>query len=307
MRPQPTVGFLFIKRTVLVTSQMLMESQFISYVTGDPLSEKNFLRLSRFVYDYCGIRITPKKRSMVDGRLRRRMRALNIDDINTYCQYLFDGGDTAAKEVVHFIDAITTNKTDFFREIAHFDYLRDHILPTLAQSGSRTIKFWSAASSTGAEAYTAAMVLEDYCGAIRGMDYWILATDICTAVLAKGLSGRYPLTMIDPIPPEMRRRHLMVSRDPSVKEFRIVPQLRAKVAFSHINLMDATYAYDRDFDIVFCRNTLIYFDRPTQAQVLRRLCDHIRPGGYLFLGHSESVTGIDLPIKIVANTIFQRR
>jgi chemotaxis protein methyltransferase CheR len=141
----------------------------------------------------------------------------------------------------------------------------------------------------------------------RGFNYSILATDICTEVLNKGLAARYPDVMIDPIPEEMRRRYVMLSRNPKHHEFRIVPQLRSKVSFFQLNLMDERYLFDRDFDMIFCRNILIYFDRATQADVLMRLCGHLRPGGYLFLGHSESVTGLKLPLKMAANTIFQRR
>ncbi len=273
---------------------------------GPPLSDRNFERLSEFVHDYCGIRITSKKRTMVDGRLRRRMRALEMDDINDYCAFLFEGDADAEEEVVNFIDAITTNKTDFFREPAHFVFLQSQILPLLAETGRRRIKIWSAASSTGAEAYTIAMILDDFCLRNRGMDYSILATDISTEVLDKGLRGRYPDTMLEPVPEEFRRRYVMVANDAKAREFRIVPHLRSKVAFFQLNLMDRRYPFDLDYDLIFCRNILIYFDRPTQGEVLRRLCEHIRPGGYLFLGHSESIVGHNLPLETVANTIFQR-
>lgn len=275
--------------------------------TVEPLSQANFIRLSRFVYDYCGIRITEKKRTMLDSRLRRRMRALGIGGINAYCKYLFDSGDANAKtEIVHFIDAITTNKTDFYRESAHFDYLRAQILPHLAESGGRTIRVWCAASSVGAEPYTLAMELEDFCQVRPGLSYTLVATDICTEVLVKAVAGRYPVAMMEPIPEAMRRKYIMVSRDPNGREFRIVPRLRAKVSFQHLNLMDERYPQDQNFDVIFCRNTLIYFDRDTQIRVLQRLCDHLRRGGHLVLGHSENITGAGLPLKSVANTIFRR-
>jgi chemotaxis protein methyltransferase CheR len=274
----------------------------------EPLSEKNFRKLIAYIYEYCGIKITPKKRTMIDGRLRRRMRVLNINNINDYCSFLFDGGTASAEtEIVHFINAVTTNKTDFFREPVHFHYMQKHILPEFQGHGRRKIKAWSAASSTGAEAYTIAMMLDDFCSSVGGIDYSILGTDICTDVLGKAINGLYPDVMLDPIPEEFRRRYVLLPTDPSRREFRIAPRLRSKAAFTQLNLMDNGYAFDRDFDMIFLRNVLIYFDRPTQAGVLTKLCDHLRPGGFLFLGHSESITGIKLPLDTVANTIFRRR
>jgi chemotaxis protein methyltransferase CheR len=208
---------------------------------------------------------------------------------------------------VHFINAVTTNKTDFFREPVHFQYMQKHVLTDFQRAGKRKIKAWSAASSTGAEAYTLAMVIDDFCSSVGGIDYSILGTDICTDVLGKGIAGIYPDVMVDPIPEAFRHRYVLVPHDSRRHEFRISPHLRSKVTFSQLNLMDDRYPFGRDFDMIFLRNVLIYFDRPTQAGVLTRLCDHIRPGGYLFLGHSETITGVKLPLDTVANTIFRRR
>jgi chemotaxis protein methyltransferase CheR len=285
---------------------MTMTSSTVAAEHDGPLTERNFKQLAAFVHSYCGITITAKKRTMVEGRLRRRMRALNITDLNDYCEFLFKD-KRGEEEIVNFIDAITTNKTDFFRENGHFDFIRSRILPRLADAGQRKLKVWSAASSTGAEAYTIAMVLDDFGRNAWEFDYTILATDICTDVLNKGLAGRYPITMIDPIPEEMRRRYVMLSRSPGCQEFRIVPALRQKVAFTQLNLMDTDYRLRTEFDMIFCRNILIYFDRPTQGAVLSRLCGHLREGGHMFLGHSETIAGIDLPLTPVATTVFERR
>lgn len=275
--------------------------------TGNALTKRNFDRLSRFVYDYCGIRITEKKRTMIDGRLRKRMRALHLGDVNDYCDFLFADNNAAARnEVVHFIDAVTTNKTDFFREIAHFEYIEKNILPEFAAAGQRHIRTWSAACSNGAEPYTLAMVLSDFCAGVRGIDYSVLATDICTEVLAKAVEGRYPMSMAAPISEDMRRRYIMLARDPRVQQFRIKPALRSKVSYCQLNLMDSGYPFERNFDLIFCRNVLIYFDKETQKAVLSRLCTHLRRGGYLVLGHSESASGFDLPLRAVATTIFKR-
>lgn len=273
-----------------------------------PLNDKNFRRLCEVVYGICGIKLSEKKRSMVDGRLRRRMRTLNIADINDYCHFLLEDRSAQSEaELVHFIDALTTNKTDFFREPAHFAFMQNRVLPRYLEEGRRAVKVWSAASSTGAEAYTIAMVLEDFFQEHGGIDYSILATDVCTDVLRKGIEGVYPDVMLAPIPEAFRRRYVVVPTDTSRPEFRIARKLRSKVLFRHLNLMDEQYPFDQDFDMIFVRNVLIYFDRPTQDRVLAKLCSHLRPGGFLFLGHSESLGGIKLPVTMLANTIFQRR
>jgi len=271
----------------------------------EPLSLRNFQRLATFIQDYSGIRMPDNKRTMLEGRLRRRMRLHAIDDVNDYCHFLFDQ-DGMASEVIHLIDAVTTNKTEFFREPAHFSFLIEQGLDALVADGRRELKIWSSACSTGAEPYTIAMVMDEFCKARRGHDYSILCTDICTEVLAQAIAGRFPEPMIEPVSMARRKAYVMRSRDPGRAEVRIVPQLRRKLAFARLNLMDDGYPVDRDMDIIFCRNILIYFDEPTQARVLRRLCGHLRPGGYLFLGHSESIVGIDLPVVQIANTVFQK-
>ena len=251
------------------------------------------------------IKMPPNKRTMLEGRLRRRMRIFGHANLNDYCRFLFEDGGLET-ETVHLIDVVTTNKTEFFREPSHFDFLEATGLPALAQGRRKPIRIWSAAASIGAEAYTLAMVLDDFLAYRSCFDYTILATDICTDVLEKGVAGRYPEAMIEPVSMARRRQYLMQSKERSAGEVRIRPQLRSKVAFGRLNLMDETYPVDRDIDIIFCRNILIYFDKPTQAKVLSRLCDHLVPGGYLFLGHSESIVGLDLPIRQVANTVFQK-
>lgn len=272
----------------------------------DQLSHKNFARLAELIHGYSGIKMPANKRTMLEGRLRRRMRVTGVATLNGYCDYLFEGGGMET-EIIHLIDAVTTNKTEFFREPAHFRFLQDRALPELARSGRRTIKVWSAACSIGAEPYTLAMVLEDHVRESRRQDYSILCTDLCTQVLGQALEGVYPEAMIEPVPAEQRRRYLMRARAPHRSEVRIVPHLRAKLSFARLNLMDEAYPVDDDMDLIFCRNILIYFDKDTQSKVLRRLCAHLRPGGYLFLGHSESIVGLDLPVTQIANTVFQKR
>jgi chemotaxis protein methyltransferase CheR len=272
----------------------------------EQLSARNFQRLATFIQDYSGIKMPANKRTMLEGRLRRRMRATRITDVNEYCRFLFEE-DGLAAETIHLIDAVTTNKTEFFREPAHFDFLVAKGLPALAAKGKREIKIWSSACSTGAEPYTIAMVMEEFCETHRGLDYSILCTDICTEVLDQAIAGRFAEGMIEPVSMARRQRYVMRARDASRPEVRMRPELRSKLSFARLNLMDDAYPIETNLDIVFCRNILIYFDKATQAKVLKRLCNHLSPGGYLFLGHSESIVGIDLPVVQIANTVFQKR
>lgn len=271
----------------------------------DRLSDRNFKRLAELIHNYSGIKMPVSKRTMLEGRLRRRMRALAVETLEDYCRFLFDR-DGLQAELIHLMDAVTTNKTDFFREPAHFQFLRSHALAQFAQSGGRAIKAWSAACSIGAEPYSLAMVLEENRRSGHGQDYSILCTDLCTQVLNEAVAGRYQASMIGPVDMDLRRRYVRRARDPRSTEVRIAPALRAKLRFARLNLMDETYPVDHDLDLIFCRNILIYFDKPTQAKVLGRLTGHLRRGGYLFIGHSESIVGIDLPVTQIANTVFQR-
>lgn len=276
----------------------------------DLLRRSDFARVAAFIESTTGIKVPPGKKTMVEGRLRRRARALGLANLEEYCRVVFEEGGFDA-ESVHLIDAVTTNKTDFFREPSHFTYLTEHCLPQgLAQGGGieRPYKIWSAACSIGAEPYTLAMVLADFAATVSGeWRFSILASDISTAVLAKAARAVYPEDMIEPVPLEQRKRYLLRSRDKSRKLVRIGPELRRRVSFLHLNLMDEHYPADKDFDAIFCRNLLIYFDKPTQDAVVARLCRHLRPGGYLFLGHAESLAGKELPLEWLGDAMFRRK
>jgi chemotaxis protein methyltransferase CheR len=274
------------------------------------LSDQHFAYLSNLIETKVGIRLPPNKRTMVEGRLRKRLKALGIANVEAYGDYIFENGALDA-ELPHLIDCMTTNKTDFFREPNHFNILVDRILPELLGGAlpgqGHHIKIWSAASSIGAEAFTIAMVLDQ---ALRGYprsSYSVLGTDISTDVLRQASRAIYPLEMIAPVPSEMQRRYFMRAREPGRAEVRVVPELRRNVSFRHLNLMDATYPVDRDMDVIFCRNILIYFAKPIQDAVVTRLVSHLRPGGHLILGHSESMAGGNQPaISQVVPTVFRK-
>ena len=277
------------------------EAQF----TGDRISKRNFDKLARFIYDYSGIKMPPTKLTMLEGRLRRRLRATNHVTFDDYCDFLFHE-DGLEQESVYLIDAVTTNKTDFFREARHFEYMQQVALPALAASGVRTVRTWSSACSTGAEPYTMAMVLEEFTEARSDLNYSILATDLSTDVLQTAQRGIYAEDLVQPVPRDLHRKYIMVAKQPGRREIRISPVLRSSVGFARMNLMDDKYPVGDAMHMIFCRNVLIYFDKPTQSAVLTRLCNCLVKGGYMFIGHSESITGFDLPLKQVSNTVFQR-
>jgi chemotaxis methyl-accepting protein methylase len=270
------------------------------------LSDRHFRSLAELISTQVGIQLPEVKRTMVEGRLRRRVRALGLPDLAAYGRHLFENGGLDA-EMTCLIDCVTTNKTDFFREPAHFEFLRDKAIPALVDGrrGPARLKLWSAACSIGAEAYTMAMVLHDIAARRPSLDFAILGTDISTDVLHQAEKAIYPAEMVEPVPVTFRERYLMQARNPRRQEVRIVPELRRRASFRRLNLMDASYPFDRDVDVIFCRNVLIYFDKPTQRAVLGRLAGHLRPGGYLVVGHSESMSGAgDLGLKQVLPTVF---
>jgi len=242
---------------------------------------------------------------MLEGRLRRRLRSLNLNSCSDYCAYVFSG-DGHPEEVPHLIDVVTTNKTDFFRESKHFEYLTGIAVPTLLRGDSRSLLFWSAGCSTGEEPYTLAMVLSDYAENTRGFRFQLLATDISTQVLEHAQRAIYKSELLRPVPADLRRKYVMRSRDRASQLERIVPELRALVEFRRLNLMDSDFGIGDPVDVIFCRNVIIYFDQPTRSALLNRFSRQLRPGGYLFLGHSETLNGLDVPLLSVGPTVYRK-
>jgi chemotaxis protein methyltransferase CheR len=272
------------------------------------LSERHFRSIAELVETEVGIKLPAAKRLMLEGRLLKRVRVLNYSDVNEYVDRLFDH-ENFEVELVHLIDCVTTNKTDFFREPTHFDFMREVAVPEILRRrgrGTRPLKIWSAACSTGMEAYTVAIVLDDLVTSGASFQFSVLGTDISTAVLKLAETGIYTAEMISPVPAELARRYFLSSRDPSRDEVRVVQRLRRSTNFMRMNLMDPSYPVDRDVDIIFCRNVLIYFDRPTQQKVVEQLCSHLRPGGYFIVGHSESMIHNDsIVLQQIQPTIFR--
>jgi chemotaxis protein methyltransferase CheR len=270
-----------------------------------PMPERIFRRFSELIQRECGIRMPDSKKTLLEARLRKRLRALHLDDFEAYCDFVFGSGGFE-HELVHLLDVVTTNKTDFFREGVQFEFLQRTGLPVLLEAGLRgPLLAWSAGCSTGEEAYTLAMVLEDFRAQRPGFEYQILATDLSTRVLAAAARGVYRAERIEPVPAPLRSRHLLRSRDRDAGLVRVHPDLRARVHFQRLNFRDPAYEVGPQRHVIFCRNVLIYFDKEFQRELLLRLISRLTPGGYLFLGHTESIHGMGLPVTPVGFSAYR--
>lgn len=272
---------------------------------------KEFDQFSALIYDEVGIKMPPAKKTMLEARLQKRLKALGMHSFQEYSDFIFSplGRD---QEIIHLIDVVTTNKTDFFREPQHFDFLVREAIPTMRQirgagdSPLNPFRIWSAGCSTGEEPYTMAMVLHDYATANHGFKFSILASDICTQVIQKASSAIYGEDRTDTIPLSMKKKYLLRSKDRSKGLVRIVPELRSSVSFKRVNFMDDQFGIHERQDVIFCRNVVIYFDKQTQAALMKKFHRQLVTGGYLFIGHSETLNGLNVPFTQVANTVYRK-
>jgi chemotaxis protein methyltransferase CheR len=276
---------------------------------GSRLTMGDFHRLREFIHGCAGINLADAKLTMAEARLRKRLDELGMTSYHAYCDLVL--GPRGEAELPHLLDRITTNKTDFFREAKHFDYLTAQAIPALAArhgSGVRApFDVWSAGCSSGEEPYTLAMVLNERAAASGGrFRYSILATDISTRVLEKARAAVYTTEVIAPVPLELRRKYLLRSKDPDKQVVRVCPELRAMVEFRRLNFNDSDFGLSKGFDAIFCRNVMIYFDARTQARLVNRFATHLKPGGYLFIGHSETLNGLNAPFVPLAPSVYRR-
>lgn len=268
------------------------------------MDRESFSRLSTFVTQEYGIKLPPAKKPMLEARLNKKLRTMGVTSYAEFLDIIFSD-EGRRSELIAVIDLITTNKTDFFRESAHFDFMSTDILPQLASTTRRNVKVWSAGCSTGEEPYTIAMVLEEFRKKDPGISYQVDATDISFTVLEKAFHGIYDLERIQILPVDLKRKYFSRKKT-ELNVVRVKPEYRQKIRFGRLNLMDGRYPFNAgEFDMIFCRNVLIYFDKPTQEKVIKSLCRHLRPGGYLFLGHSESIVGMNLTLHQVRPTIYR--
>lgn len=273
------------------------------------LDRKEFQRLSELISSECGIRMPEEKKIMLETRLRKRLRALGMRSFSTYCDYLLSP-EGKKNELVRMIDTVTTNKSDFFREPDHFTFFTKTALPDLiSRSGSEMmgkITVWSAGCATGEEPYTLAMVLHDFKRFCPGFDFTIIATDISKRVLEKAQAGIYLMDKAAQIPEYFRKKYLLRSKDESRNLIRVIPALRKSVKFQRLNFIDNFYDIKMAVDVIFCRNVMIYFERTMQEKILQKLCRHLRQGGYIFSGHSETLHGLNLPLLPVAMSVYKK-
>jgi len=273
------------------------------------LSNADYERLRRVIYDECGIKMTPAKKVMLEARLRKRLRHLGLDSFSGYCEYLFSR-EGIENELINMIDVVTTNKTDFFREPKHFDFLTSTAVPELIELYGagirRNMNIWSAGCSTGEEPYTIAMVLSAFRETHPTFEFQVLGTDISTKVLEKAQKAIYKMDRVETVPAVIKKKCLLKSKDREKNLVRVAPEVRSYVRFRRLNFMAEDFGMREAMDLIFCRNVIIYFDRPTQERLLHRLYYHLIPGGYLFMGHSETLSGLNIPLLSLGNMIYKK-
>ena len=268
------------------------------------LSDKAFRAITGMIYDKAGIVMDQSKRELVYSRLARRLRALEIPSFNEYVAFL--QGRDGEDERWQLINALTTNHTQFFREPHHFEYLKKTLAPhwrnRFRKGDKSPVRIWSAGCSTGEEVYTIAMVLAEALRDAPGLDWKILATDIDTRVLAAGKAGRYAPNAKQDIPPLYHVQHL--SRTSS-NEIQMSQFLRSRIQFNQLNLHGA-WPMRRKFDLIFCRNVVIYFGQKDKEALVSRFCEALKPDGHFIMGHSESINIKEAPLELVGRTIYRR-
>ncbi len=277
--------------------------QQISSLKAQQLSDKLFLKLSRFIEENYGIKMPQAKKTMLESRLKKRLKVKQIGTFEDYCEYLFSK-EGMSSELIHMVDVVSTNKTDFFREMGHFDYMTEHWLPEMYKKTSGKLKIWSSASSSGEELYSIAMTISEYADTNGYRDYEILGTDISSEILKKAQLAVYAPDKAAVVPYALKKKYFLKSKNQQTPTVRLIKSIRDKTYYKRLNLMDDHYGIEGQFDLIFCRNVLIYFDRSNQEKVVNRLCRHLKPGGTLFLGHSESLMGMDVPLKQIKPTIY---
>jgi chemotaxis protein methyltransferase CheR len=252
---------------------------------SDIIDDRTFRAFARMIYDKCGIVITEKKRALLQARLSKRMRKVGISTFKEYLKVVEN--DQQGTELVELLDAISTNVTHFFREVRHFEFLHQE-LERLERKGQSRFRIWCAAASTGEEPYSLAITMQEalhYSG-----DAKILATDISTDVLRKAKSGRYLDEKVKTVPPAQLHRYFTKSKEGTKTWYQAIPALQSMIRFGRLNLIHVPYSLRGPLDFIFCRNVMIYFDNPVRQRIIAEFMRLLKPGGYLVVGHAESLT-----------------
>ncbi|RZI42120.1 chemotaxis protein CheR [Herbaspirillum sp. HC18] len=258
---------------------------------------RDFERVRSLIYKRAGIALADSKQEMVYSRLARRLRATGIRSFQAYLDSL--EGDQESEEWEAFTNALTTNLTSFFRESHHFPILADHV-----KNAKEPVLIWCAASSTGEEPYSIAMTLCEALGSLTPQAH-VIATDIDTNVLATGAAGIYPLERLDKMPPERAKRFFLRGKGERAGLVRVRPELRQMVTFKQLNLLADGWPVTGPFDAIFCRNVMIYFDKPTQGKILTRFAPLMKPDALLFAGHSENFLYVSDAFKLRGKTVYE--
>jgi chemotaxis protein methyltransferase CheR len=272
------------------------------------ITDELFLKLGKLITERYGIKMSPEKKIMFQARLQRRLQDLNIDSFDEYASRLLSNSpDTDELKVI--ADYISTNKTEFFRESEHFQFITSKVIPEFLNPGkelqSKRLKIWSAGCSNGQEAYTLGITIEEYMRNNKTrFDYSILATDISNRMLEMAKMAVYPMSHVIDIPVDIKHRYFLKSKIIQDPKVRVVKDIRNRVRVAYLNLMDSSYTLEHKYDIIFLRNTLIYFERNIQLKVLMNIVDNLNTGGYLFVGHSESLVNLNLPLRAIAPSVY---
>ena len=275
------------------------------------MSEKERMDFSSLIEKNFGIKMPPVKKVLLTSRLSKRLNALGFKSYTEYYKFITDE-KKGADELHIFADLVSTHETSFFREKQHFDYLYNTALPQLLEEKGSGVKqplrVLSSACSTGEEAYTISIILNEFSrnNNIGSYSYRITGTDISTKVINAAARGVYHESRISNIPHYYKRKYFMKGRGEKSDLVRVVPEIRAAADFHFMNLMDERYPFSESFDIIFFRNAMIYFDKENQEKILGRLAGHLNKGGFLIIGHSETISGCNLPLRPAATTIYRR-
>lgn len=270
------------------------------YVLGD----REFDQIRKIVYDRTGINLTDAKREMVYSRLSKRLRQLGLDGFREYCAII---QEESSNELGNFINSITTNLTSFFREKHHFEYLKQQLVPGIVKEGrpGNTIRIWSAGCSTGEEPYSLAITMTETLRNFPGWSVKILATDLDTAVLEKGRNGIYGAERVSGLSELVVKKWFSKGSGDNEGMVRVKPELRQMIMFKQLNLM-GEWPVKQGVDIIFCRNVVIYFDKPTQTKLFDRFANHLGPQGFIFIGHSESLYQVSDRFDLLGQTIYRK-
>ncbi|MCQ2610767.1 MAG: protein-glutamate O-methyltransferase CheR [Treponema sp.] len=294
-------------QTAATATAKVSQSAFL-YPTAEILSKAQFYRIASYMEQVTGIKLPESKLTMVQSRLNNRLKVLRLKNFEEYTDFVFSGSAKAEEEVINMIDLLTTNLTHFFRESQHFDFMTQQVLPQLVKEGVQRPEIWSAGCSSGEEPYTLSIVMKEFIEKNPGsfFDYSILATDISTRILDKAIKAVYPMDTVEKLPLSIKKKYFLKGKDSLAGQVRVKSDVRSHIHFDRLNFMNPSFSVGSKKNIIFCRNVLIYFDKPTQAAVIRKLVDCLLPDGYLFLGHSETIFGMDLPLKTVSSTVFRK-